>query len=125
MLQVMSINCKYAVIAAEPTVLSSQTPFQKVENKNSRLIRSAYKFDAELLAGVAFMQRHLKAVFPQGAGGVGVVVRAAAEPPLAQHGEVQHRARLGEHSASMVVRHVAYVKAIDLQNNNHKKKKSE
>lgn len=67
------------------------------------------------------MQRHLKAVFPQGAGGVGMVVCAAAEPPLSQHGKVQHRARLGKHSSSVVVRHIAYVKAIDLQNNNNNK----
>lgn len=123
MLQVMSINCKYTVVAAEPAVLSSQPPFQKVKNKNSWLIRSAYKFNAKLLAGVAFMERHLEAVFPQGAGAVGVVVRAAAEPPLSQHGEVQHRARLGKHSSSVVVGHVAYVEAVDLQNNKSPKKR--
>lgn len=117
----MSINCKYTVIAAEPAILSSQSPFQKVKNKNPRLICSAYKFNAKLLAGVAFMQRHLKAVFPRGTGGVRVVVCAAAEPPLSQHGEVQHWARLGKHSSSMVVRDVAYVKVIDLQNDNNNK----
>jgi len=120
----MSINCKYAVVAAEPAVLSSQPPFQKVENKNSRLIRSAYKFNAKLLAGVAFVQRHLKAVFARGAGGVRVAVRAAAEPPLPQHGEVQHRAGLRKHGSSVVVGHVAYVKAIDLQCNNNNKNKN-
>lgn len=116
MLQVMSINCKHAVVAAEPAILSSQAPFQKVQNKNSRLVRSAHKFNAELLAGVALVQRHLEAVLPGGAGGVRVAVGPAAEPPLSQHGEVQHRARLGKHGSSVVVRHIADVKAIDLQN---------
>lgn len=116
----MSIDCEYTVIAAEPAILSSQTPFQKVENKNSRLVCPAYEFNAKLFAGVAFVQRHLEAVFSRGAGGVRVGVRAAAEPPLSQHSEVQHRARLGKHSSSVVVRNVAYVKAIDLQNNKNK-----
>lgn len=90
MLQVMSINCKYAVVAAEPAVLSSQPPFQKVKNKDSWLICSAHKFNAKLLTGVALVQCHLKAVFPQGAGGVRMVVCAAPVPPLSQHSEVQH-----------------------------------
>lgn len=115
MLQVVPINGQHAVITAEPAVLSSQTPFQEVEDKNPWLVRSAHQLDAELLAGVALVQGHLEAVLPPGARRVRVGVRAAAEAPLPQHRQVQHRARLRQHGSSVVVGHVAYVKAIDLQ----------
>lgn len=122
MLQVVPINRQHAVITAEPAVLSSQAPFQKVEDKNSWLICSAHELDAELLARVALVQGHLEAVLPPGARRVRVGVRAAAEPPLPQHRQVQHRARLRQHGSGVVVGHVAYVKAIDLQTATGKKR---
>lgn len=121
-LQVVPVDGKHSVVAAEPAILSSQSPFQEVKNEDSRLICPAYEFNAKLFAGVAFVQRDLEAVLPRGrggggggGGGLGVAVRAAPEAPLSQHGEVQHRARLRQHSSSVVVGHVADVKAIHLK----------
>lgn len=114
MLQVVPVNGQHAVIAAEPAVLSSQAPFQEVEDEHPRLVRPAHQLDAELLAGVALVQGHLEAVLARGARRVGVAVRAAAEPPLPQHRQLQHRARLRQHGPRVVVGHVAYVKAVHL-----------
>lgn len=124
-LQVMPVDGKHSVVAAEPAILSSQSPFQEVKNEDSRLICPANEFNAKLLAGVAFVQRDLEAVLPRGGGGggLGVAVRAAPEAPLSQHGEVQHRARLRQHSSSVVVGHIADVKAIHLKKK--KKRRSE
>lgn len=129
-LQVVPVDGKHSVVAAEPAILSSQSPFQEVKNEDSRLICPAYEFNAKLFAGVAFVQRDLEAVLPRGrgggvggGGGLGVAVRAAPEAPLSQHGEVQHRARLRQHSSSVVVGHVADVKAIHLKKK--RKKRSE
>lgn len=38
MLQVVSVDGQYPVIAVEPAVLRCQPPFQKVKNKNAWLI---------------------------------------------------------------------------------------
>lgn len=94
MLQVVSIDGQHAVVAAEPAVLGGQAPFQEVEDENPRLVGPAHQLDAQLLAGVALVQGDLEAVLPPGARRVPVAVCAAAEPPLPQHRQVQHRARL-------------------------------
>lgn len=119
-LEVVPVNGQHAVVTAEPAVLGSQAPFQEVEDENPRLVCSAHELDAKLLAGVALVQGHLEAVLAPGARRLRVCVRAAAEAPLPQHRQVQHRARLGQHGSGMVVGHVAYVKAIDLQNSSKK-----
>lgn len=124
MLQVVPVDGQHAVVAAEPAVLSSQAPFQEVEDENARLVGPAHQLDAQLLAGVALVQGHLEAVLPPGARRVPVGVRAAAEAPLPQHRQVQHRARLRQHGSSVVVGHVADVKAIDLRHNSKEKSMS-
>lgn len=121
MLQVVPINGQHAVIAAEPAVLGSQAPFQEVEDENPWLVRPAHEFDAELLAGVPLVQGDLEAVVAARARRVAVRVGPAAEAPLPQHRQLQHRARLRQHGPGVVVGHVAYVKAVHLPNNSEKR----
>lgn len=80
----MSIDSQHFVIAAESTVLSSQAPFQQVQDKNPWLICSAHQLNAKLLIGVSFVQGHVEAVLSLGRT-IAMVVSSTPKPPLAEH----------------------------------------
>lgn len=114
MLQVVAVDGEHAVVAAEPSVLGGQPPFQQVENENAWLVRPSHELDAQLFSGVPLVKGHVEDLFSRGSP-LGMAGRAAAKAPLAQHGEPQGAAGLREDGARVVVRHVADVVAVDLK----------
>lgn len=60
------------------------------------------------------MKQHLEDLVPRCAA-VCMAVCSAAEAPLAQHGEMQHAARLGKHGPGIVMGHVADIIVVDLK----------
>lgn len=113
-LQVMSIDGEYSVIAAQSSILCSQPPLQQVKNKNAWLIGPSYEFNAELFSRVPFVEDHVEDLFPWRAA-VGVAVCSVPKAPLSQHGELHRSAGLGEGGSGVVVRYVADVTVVDLE----------
>lgn len=112
-LQVVPVDGQHAVVAAEPPVLRGQPPLQQVEDEDARLVGPSHELDAQLLGRVPLVQDHLEDLLARRAA-LGVAVRAAAEAPLAEHGELQRAAGLRQHRAGVVVRHAADVVVVDL-----------
>lgn len=113
-LQVMSVDGKHSVAAAQPSVLRGQPPLQQVKNKHAWLIRPSYEFNAELLTRVPFVKDHGEDLFPRRAT-VRVAVCSVPEAPLSQHGELQGAAGLGEDGSGIVVGYIADVTVVDLE----------
>lgn len=118
MLQVMSIDGEHSVIAAQPSVLCSQPPLQQVKNKNACLIGPSYEFNAKLFTRVPFVKDHMEDLFPWRAP-IEVAVCPVPKAPLSQHGKLQRGAGLGEGGSGIVVRYIADVTVVDLEDKNY------
>lgn len=118
MLEVMPIDGKHAIIAAEPPILCSKPPFQQVKNENSWLICSSYKFDAKLFTRVSFMKNHMENLFSETVP-IRKTMRSVTKASLSKHSELQGTAGLRKDSSGIVVGHIANIIVVDLK----KKKK--
>lgn len=86
-LQVMPIDGKHPIIAAESPILRSKPPFQQVKNKNSWLICPSYKFDAKLFTIVSFMKNHMENLFSWRVP-IRMAIDSVTEASLSQHSEL-------------------------------------
>lgn len=114
MLQVVSVDGEYSVVAVEPPVLCSQPPFQQVKNKNTWLISPSYEFNAKLFTRVPLMKSHMEDLFS-----IRVAVCSVAKASLSKHSEMQRAAGLGENSSGIVMGHVADIIVVDLEKKNY------
>lgn len=64
------------------------------------------------------MKDHVEDLFP-GRATVGVAVGPAPKAPLSQHAQVQRGTGLGKGGSGIVVRHIAGVTVVDLEEKNY------
>ena len=113
-LQVVPVDGKHAIIAAEPPILCSKPPFQQVKNKNSWLICPSYEFDAKLFTGVPFMKNHMENLFSWRVP-IRMVICSVTKASLSKHCELQGAAGLRKDSSGIIVGHIANIIVVDLK----------